>query len=111
MMRSLICVTVVCGFLLSATCVSATTSQAPADVSLPQGHQFTTTRDAVQVGPTLQLTPVGSAPAVCAGDLRGVMALTHALRLCICDGRLWMFEGTDKTCDWTATPIAKAASP
>lgn len=111
MMRSLIFVTVTCGLLLSATVVSATTSQPPAEVSLPHGHQFTTTRDAVQVGPTLQLTPVGSAPAVCASDLRGVMALTDALRLCICDGRLWMFEGTDKACDWTAAPTAKAAVP
>lgn len=111
MMRSFLVAIVASGVLLPITVIAADTGRQAENLSLPQGHQFTTTKDAVQVGTTLQLTPVSSAPVVCAGDLRGVMALTGALRLCICDGRLWMFEGTDKACDWTAAPTAEAAGP
>lgn len=110
MTRIVLAALIACGFLLQVTAVSASDHET-ADTTLPQGHQCTITKDAVQVGTTLQLSPVGEAPVACVASLRGVMALTEALRLCICDGRMWILESSGTVCDWTATTAGKAYSP
>jgi hypothetical protein len=58
--------------------------------------------DATGVGSMLQFTPVKSEPMACTAHMRGAMALTQRMRLCVCDGKSWTFEDTGAACDWNA---------
>jgi hypothetical protein len=58
--------------------------------------------DATGVGAMLQFTPVDSEPMACTAHMRGAMALTQRMRLCVCDGKRWTFEDTGTACDWNA---------
>ena len=58
--------------------------------------------DATGVGAMLQFTPVASEPMACTAPMRGVLALTQRMRLCVCDGKTWMFENAGTACDWNA---------
>ena len=58
--------------------------------------------DATGVGAILQFTPVESEPIACTAHMRGALALTQRMRLCICDGKHWTFEDTSTACDWNA---------
>ena len=42
--------------------------------------------DATGVGAMLQFTPVKSEPMACTARMRGALALTQRMRLCVCDG-------------------------
>lgn len=65
---------------------------AAADAPLPTWHVVTNGADAVQAGPTLQITPSSREPVTCAPANRGVIALTQEMRLCVCDGKRWHLE-------------------
>ena len=43
--------------------------------------------DATGVGALLQFTPVESEPMACTAHMRGALALTQRMRLCVCDGK------------------------
>ena len=58
--------------------------------------------DATGVGALLQFTPVDSEPMACTAHMRGALALTQRMRLCVCDGKTWTFEDNGTACDWNA---------
>jgi hypothetical protein len=58
--------------------------------------------DATGVGAVLQFTPVESEPIACTAHMRGALALTQRMRLCVCDGERWTFEDNGTACDWNA---------
>jgi hypothetical protein len=63
-------------------------------------HGFTLGPDAIGVGSTLQFTPVDHEPIACTAQMRGTLALTQRMRLCVCDGEAWTFEDTGARCAW-----------
>lgn len=66
------------------------------------GHYMINSADAVEIGTTLQFTPMKSEPVACAERLLGTVSLTSALRFCVCDGSAWKFESTGERCNWKA---------
>lgn len=64
--------------------------------------------DAIEIGTTLQFTPMQSEPVACSERLLGTISLTSALHLCVCDGRSWNFESTGERCDWKARRAGEA---
>lgn len=72
------------------------------------GHYMTRGLDAIEIGTTLQFTPMPSEPVACSERLLGTVSLTSTLRLCVCDGRSWHFESTGERCDWNAKRKAEA---
>ncbi len=79
---------------------SAAEQPSPSDPSLPL-HGLNM-GDATGVGSMLQFTPVESEPMACTAHMRGALALTQRMRLCVCDGETWTFEDTGTACDWNA---------
>lgn len=72
-----------------------------AESPLPQGHFVIYGSDAPQVGTTLQITPSSRQLVACKLANRGVIALTHEMRLCVCDGVTWIFDSNQAaTCVW-----------